>query len=33
MRKEDKGTIIAQIAETVKEYSCFYLAETANDGC
>lgn len=29
MRKEDKGTIIAQIAETVKEYSCFYLAETA----
>ena len=29
MRKEDKGTIIAPIAETVKEYSCFYLAETA----
>ena len=29
MRKEDKGIIIAQIAETVKEYSCFYLAETA----
>ena len=29
MRKEDKGTIIAQIADTVKEYSCFYLAETA----
>ena len=34
MRKEDKGTIIAQIAETVKEYSCFYLAERyQNDGC
>ncbi len=29
MRKEDKGTIIAQIAETVQEYGCFYLAETA----
>ncbi len=29
MRKEYKGAIIAQIAETVKEYSCFYLAETS----
>ncbi len=29
MRKEDKGAIIAQIADTVKEYSCFYLAETS----
>jgi len=29
MKKEDKGIIIEQIAKTLKEYSCFYLAETA----
>lgn len=29
MRKEDKDIIIAQIADTVKNYSCFYLVETA----
>ena len=29
MKKEDKALIIAQIAETLKEYSCFYLTETA----
>ncbi len=29
MRKEDKGIIIEKIAETVKEYPCFYLVETA----
>lgn len=29
MRKEDKGIIIDKIAETLKEYSCFYLVETA----
>ena len=28
MRKEDKLTIIDQIAATLKEYSCVYLAET-----
>ncbi len=27
MRKEDKGTIIEQIAATVKEYSHFYLID------
>lgn len=29
MKKEDKAIIIDQIAATLKEYSCFYLAETA----
>ncbi len=29
MRKEDKALIIEQIANTLKEYSCFYLTETA----
>ncbi len=28
MKKEDKSLIIDQIAETLKSYSCFYLAET-----
>ncbi|MDE5844613.1 MAG: 50S ribosomal protein L10 [Muribaculaceae bacterium] len=29
MKKEDKALIIEKIAATIKEYSCFYLAETA----
>lgn len=29
MRKEDKAVIIETIAATLKEYSCFYLVETA----
>ena len=29
MKKEDKGIIISKIAETLKEYGCFYLVETA----
>ena len=29
MKKEDKALIIAQIAETLKEYRCFYLTEPA----
>ena len=29
MKKEDKSTVIEQIASTLKEYSHFYLAETA----
>lgn len=29
MRKEDKSIVIEQIASTLKEYSHFYLAETA----
>lgn len=29
MKKEDKALIIEKIAETIKEYSCFYLVETA----
>lgn len=29
MKKEDKALIIDHIAETLKSYSCFYLAETA----
>jgi Ribosomal protein L10 len=29
MRKEDKSTVIEQIAATLKEYSCFYLTDTA----
>ena len=28
MRKEDKGAIIVQLAETVKEYAHFYLVDT-----
>lgn len=28
MRKEEKATIIANITETLKAYSCFYLVET-----
>lgn len=30
MRKEEKGTIIEEIAATVKQYSHFYLTETAS---
>lgn len=29
MRKEDKSIIIEKIAQTLKEYSCVYVAETA----
>ncbi len=29
MKKEDKAIIIEKIADTLKEYSCFYLTETA----
>ncbi len=29
MKKEDKAIIIEQITNTLNEYSCFYLAETA----
>lgn len=29
MKKEDKIVVINQIADTLKQYSCFYLAETA----
>ncbi len=29
MKKEDKAIVIDRIAETIKGYSCFYLAETA----
>lgn len=29
MKKEDKALIIDQIEETLKQYSCFYLVETA----
>ncbi|MCC8175245.1 MAG: 50S ribosomal protein L10 [Bacteroidales bacterium] len=29
MKKEDKAIIIDKIADTLKEYSCFYLTETA----
>ena len=28
MRKEDKGVIIGQIADTVKQYGHFYLVDT-----
>ena len=28
MRKEDKGVIIGQLAETVKQYGHFYLVDT-----
>ena len=30
MRKEDKSTIIEQIAAVVKEYNHFYLTETTS---
>ena len=30
MRKEDKSTIIEQIAATVKEYGHFYLVDTTS---
>lgn len=29
MKKEDKAIIIGKIADTLKEYGCFYLVETA----
>jgi large subunit ribosomal protein L10 len=29
MKKEEKGLIISNIAETIKQYSCFYVVETA----
>lgn len=29
MKKEEKGLIISKIAETIKEYGCFYMVETA----
>jgi len=29
MKKEDKALVIEKIADTLKQYSCFYLAETA----
>ena len=29
MKKEEKGLIISKIAETIQEYGCFYLVETA----
>ncbi len=29
MRKEDKSLVIEKIAATLKEYSCFYVTETA----
>jgi len=29
MKKEDKAIVIDRISETLKQYSCFYLAETA----
>ncbi len=29
MKKEEKGLIISKIADTIKEYGCFYLVETA----
>ena len=29
MKKEDKAIIIKHIADTIKQYSCFYLVETA----
>ena len=28
MRKEDKGVIIGQLADTVKQYGHFYLVDT-----
>lgn len=29
MKKEDKALVIEKIADTLRQYSCFYLAETA----
>ena len=29
MKKEDKSLVIEKIAATLKEYSCFYVTETA----
>lgn len=29
MKKEDKALIIEKIKETIGEYACFYLVETA----
>lgn len=29
MKKEEKGLIISKIADTIKEYGCFYVVETA----
>lgn len=29
MKKEEKGLIISKIAETIKEYGCFYVVETS----
>ena len=29
MKKEDKGLIISKIADTIKEYGCFYVVETS----
>ena len=29
MKKEDKAIVIEKIAKTIKEYSCYYLVETA----
>ena len=28
MKKEDKGLVISNIAETIKEYGCYYVVET-----
>lgn len=28
MKKEDKGLVISKIAETIKEYGCYYVVET-----
>ena len=28
MKKEDKALVIEKIANTLKEYSCFYLTDT-----
>ena len=33
MRKEDKSTIIEQIAATVKEYGHFYLVDHCHECC
>ena len=29
MKKEEKGLIISKIADTIKEYGCFYVVETS----
>lgn len=33
MRKEDKNTIIEQIAATVQEYGHFYLVDNSYERC